>query len=127
MSWFLWGFLNIAICCGAGCFAGLLSAAVPILGQICGLVASCTGCSGLAWWITGMVWRLNESGSFAAGDEIKALSTPEEWEALVTAGNSPIQYSSGNFMYTYLLITWILLGVSCGCAIIGAILSCICK
>ena len=127
VNWFLWGFINLVVCCGGGLFAGIFSASVPVLGQCCGFLASCSGCSGLAWWITGMVWRLNAAGSFASGDAIPAGTTEEDWKTAISAEDSLFQYSSGNFMYTYLLITWILMGVSCGCAILGALVSCICK
>jgi hypothetical protein len=93
-----------------------------------GLGMTGAGCGGFAWWITGMVWRFNAAGSFAAGDVPEGLNEVDTltYEAKVTADGSLYQYSSGNFMYIYYLITWITLGVSCGCGILGSLAACIC-
>jgi hypothetical protein len=49
------------------------------------------------------------------------------WEAGLTADGSLFQYSSGNFMYIYYLITWIAMGTACGCSMLVMICACICK
>ena len=127
VTWFLWGFIQALLPCGTG-----------ILSAICGLIhpsaAACMsglgglgiGCGGLAWWITGMVWRFGAAGKFAAGDVIPEGVTEEQWQTYVTAEGSLVQYSSGNFMAIYYLLTWIFMGTACGCSILGALISC-CK
>ena len=37
------------------------------------------------------------------------------------------QLESGKFMYIYYMICFIFFGVSCGCSILGMIVSCLCK
>ena len=126
----------------APCYVLVLAALTfwsPKLMSCCvGLGSTAVSCSGLAWWIAGMVWRLNQAGSLASGDEIptgvtgwdgQTIETQEQWAAYLKDDQytGPIQISSGNFMYVYLLITWILMGTACGCSIIGALVACMCK
>jgi hypothetical protein len=35
--------------------------------------------SGLAWWITGIVWRFRSDGLYAVGDILKEGVTEEQW------------------------------------------------
>ena len=83
-------------------------------------------CGGLFWWIYGMVWRFKPYGKFASGDVVPETFSGEDYKDVFIASYPDTnQYSSGNFMYIYYLIGWICLGVSCGCAILGAIVTCI--
>ena len=112
--WFTWGFVSF--------IPFLLCLPVPLVGT---LLSACSACSLEAWWIAGMVWRLRNSGKYASGDVVPAFSTEDEWITAITGESSWYQYESGRFMYIYLLITWITLGISCGCATLGCIFTAI--
>lgn len=129
VTWFLWGFLMMFGPCYVLVIAGLTFWNAKVMGCCTGLAGTALGCSGLAWWIAGMVWRLNAAGTFASGDlnPSNGALTDEEWITSISGNETMVQYSSGNFMFIYLLITWISLGVSCGCSIIGALVACMCK
>lgn len=122
----MWGFLNAIAPMGLMLLAGICFFLPPVA-YFFAFLASCSGCSGLAWYIAGLCWRFRASGKFASGD-----SVPEDqrdaWIETVTAEDYAglSQYSSGNFMYVYYLITWILMGISCGCMLIGMIAACAC-
>ena len=67
-----------------------------------------------------MVWRFSEAGKYASGDVVPQGMDAEAtaaWEAGLTADGSLFQYSSGNFMYIFYLITWIALGPACFCCL----------
>ena len=131
VAWFTWGFwtqlLPILSVITAGLFT-LLSAA---LGQcVMGLGGCGICCGGLFWWIFGMVWRFKQYGQFASGDIAPAgVAEGAEYDAWKQAEledeDSLYQISSGNFMAVYYLITWICMGVSCGCSLLGMIGACI--
>lgn len=127
VTWFTWGFANMVTMFGTMLCAGVLGSFLPSLASCAMTLSGCAQCSGFAWWIAGMVWRLRQSGKYASGDVMPLDTTEEAWEKAITAEGSLFQVSSGNFMYTYLLITWIFIGVCCGCSIIGGILRCLCK
>jgi hypothetical protein len=107
VTWFLWGFIN-----AIGTIGPMLLFCIPC----CPPIAACFQCSGCAWWIAGMVWRLRQSGSFASGDIMPANATEEDWIAQITADGSMYQYESGKFMWIYYMITWIIMGISCLCS-----------
>jgi hypothetical protein len=126
VAWFLWGFINAVLPCAGGLVGGLLAICSPAMGSGCGgLIMSGAGCSGFAWWIAGMVWRFRADGSFASGDIMPADTTEEAWATAISADGSLFQVSSGNFMAIYYMITWIMMGVSCGCSLLVAIGGCI--
>jgi len=86
---------------------------------------SCTWCSNLAWYIAGLVWRLRESGSYSCGDVVPKNTSDEDWLKEITREDALWQFSSGNFMWIFYIISWIMMGVSCvaGCltpCIVGA-------
>jgi len=70
VTFFTWGFLNTALCCGFCCTGVLMSRCVPALVGCCFALSSCTQCSSTIWYIMGLVWRLNAAGKFASGDEL---------------------------------------------------------
>merc|ERR1719469_1785167 len=123
----------IGCICSCGCLAMFITLiASPILGGLfmwistkSGMLGTCLNtllscgitCSGLVAWIMGMVWRFSAAGQFASGDALAEDATP----------GLLVQSESGNFMGIYYLITWILIGTSCGCALIGGVVSCLCK
>jgi len=118
VTFFTWGFLNTALCCGFCCTGVLMSRCVPALVGCCFALSSCTQCSTTIWYIMGLVWRLNEQGRFASGDSL----TEEEFTAKQEDETDLYQTASGNFMWTYFLISWIMMGVSCVC---GCLMPCI--
>ena len=118
VTFFTWGFLNTALCCGFCCTGVLMSRCVPALVGCCFALSSCTQCSSTIWYIMGLVWRLNEAGKFASGDNL----TEEELTAEQEADSTLYQLKSGNFMWTYFVISWIMMGTSCVC---GCLMPCI--
>ena len=70
VTWFMWGFINQC---------GMIGAMALICIPCCPPVLGCFQCSGFAFWIAGMVWRLRESGSFASGDVQPANMSDEQW------------------------------------------------
>jgi hypothetical protein len=126
VTWFTWGFVQQMIPMIGALLITLSTCIHHGLGSFCsGLVGCGAGCGGLAWWIAGLVWRYRASGKFASGDSLDEaqVTAMEDTEA---AGNF-YQISSGRFMSVYYMICFIILGVSCGCSLIGMIVSCLCK
>lgn len=48
--------------------------------------------------------------------------TEEQWEAAKGEEGSLVQEKSGNFMWTYFVISWIMMGTSCVC---GCLMPCL--
>jgi len=67
VAWFMWGAINFMVL-----FVSIIimlifrNAAVNMLASV--LKCYCC-CSGIAWFITGLIWRFSASGSFASGDK----------------------------------------------------------
>lgn len=123
-AWFLWGFWNQLLPILTGLVAALGMLLSPALGSCLGGLGMCGfSCGGLVWWIIGMVWRFNAAGSFASGDSYSEMDG--DFQAAFIADQPLNQVSSGNFMGIYYLITWICMGVSCGCGILCALGACI--
>jgi len=126
VKWFLWGFIQCLILPGGLLLAGIATACAQGLGMCLAGLTGCGFCCGsLAWWITGIVWRFNRVGQFAAGDGDKAADHSMTMEELPLAQSAMVQYSSGNFMRIYYLITWSLMAIACGCGILGALCTCV--
>jgi hypothetical protein len=121
--WFLWGFIMALAPCAAAPVLALANCIHEMVGKVLGGIVSCgMACGGLAWWISGIVWRFKASGSFAAGDaltEAERAALPEDPETLY-------QYRSGNFMLIYYIIVWSLMGCSVLTSLIGLIATCTC-
>ena len=121
--WFFWGFIMALAPCAAAPVLAIANCIHETLAKVLGGIVSCgIGCGGLAWWISGIVWRFKASGSFAAGDQL----TEEERTALDTDETTLFQYRSGNFMLIYYIIVWSLMGCSILSSLIGLIASCTC-
>lgn len=134
VTWFLWGFIQSLLPLATGILGAICGAISPSLAAFMTGLGGCgIGCGGLAWYIVGLVWRFSAAGKFAAGDVMPEGTTEDVWTKAITCDGVPegtycgFQYSSANFMYIYYLITWIMMGVSVGCALIGAIIGCLCK
>ena len=118
VSWFLWGFICEIILPAGFLLGGITTLLSPGLGMCCFGLAGCGKCcGGLAWYIAGIVWRFNAVGRYASGDF-------EDTEYLLLEPTL-IQEKSGKFMGTYYLITWIMMGVMCGCSILAGLGMCI--
>jgi len=126
VTWFMWGFMNAMITFGLMLLGGIFMLCSPAIGNCLLSLVGCVQCSGLAWWIAGMVWRLRASGKYASGDVMPENVTDETWTAEITAEGSLFQVQSGNFMWIYYMITWILMGVSCGCGLLATIVGMCC-
>ena len=78
-SWFLWGFIHalapwLLFLCVKVC-----TALSPKLGECSQILAICSyGCSTVAWWVTGIVWRFRPDGAFASGDKFSVLVDGDE-------------------------------------------------
>ena len=113
-TWFLWGFiLNVAMLVMAVLQFLLAATKASIFGTLNGLVGCPVACGGLAWFITGMVWRWREIGKVCAG--VYALENGGH------EGGVPYQWKSGKFMHIYNLICLIGIGCVCCCACVCAV------
>mmetsp|Transcript_32074 Transcript_32074/g.37719 ORF Transcript_32074/g.37719 Transcript_32074/m.37719 type:complete len:106 (+) Transcript_32074:171-488(+) len=98
----------------------------PTLGSCCmGLNGCAMTCGGLAWWITGIVWRFSSDGAYAAGEIAPEGESIEDWDSKVTADGSLFQHHSGKFMFIYYILCWSLMGLSCLCSVCAAIAGCV--
>ncbi len=128
VMWFLWGFIQQMVTCVGPLLGALCMLIHPSLGSaVMGLMSCGAGCGGLAWYITGLVFRCRQSGNFASGDIMPDNVTEEQWMDAMNADGNLYQYASGNFMWTFYVIGWIMMGVSCGCSCLGAIVTAMCK
>ena len=125
VMWFTWEFTNFCI------MFGLLCCMIPIIalsGQMCGENGPkiCGGlffcgylCSAIASFITGAVYRFSEAGVYA--------SRPVEEGAVAQFDDAYLQTSSGNFMYIYYMICFVLIGLDCLCCLFGGVWKCVKK
>ena len=79
----------------------------------------------MLWWIMGITWRFSRVGQFAAGDGDKANDHTLTMEEMPLLQIPLVQYSSGNFMRIYYLITWSMMAIMCGCSILATLCTCI--
>jgi hypothetical protein len=125
-TWFMWGFLNTVLFCTFCCGAILIARCAQSLVGCCFCLMACTQCSGSVWYIMGLVWRLNKAGRFASGDIVPyGVADQAAWDALkadTPAEDHLFQLQSGNFMWVYFVISWVLMGTSCVC---GCVLPCL--
>lgn len=121
--WFMWGFITALAPCAAAPILAIANCIHEMVGKLLGAVISCgIGCGGLAWWISGIVWRFNAAGSYSTGDQL----TEEERIAAFEDETSLFQLRSGNFMLIYYIIVWSIMGTSLLCSIIGMIAAATC-
>ena len=121
--WFLWGFIMALAPCAAAPVMAIANCIHEMVAKILGGIIFCgMSCGGLAWWISGIVWRFKASGSYSCGDQL----TEEERTAAFADESSLYQLRSGNFMLIYYIIVWSLMGTSLLCSIIGMIAACTC-
>ena len=89
VTWFLWGFIQTLAPIGIGLIGAIGAAINPVCGTALGGIGGCAmGCGGLAWWITGIVWRFRSDGAFAVGDIPQGDVKPDEWMKTVEADGS---------------------------------------
>ena len=124
VGWFTVGF-SLAI---LPCATGLVSGLIFLINETCAgyfskLITCLSGCVGIAWFITGIVWRFRESGSIASGDQLSVA----EYEQEIAKEDTLYQFKSGKFMLVYYIIVWTLIGISCAMGCLACILSCFCK
>ena len=121
--WFLWGFITALAPCASAPVLAIANCIHEMVGKFLGAIISCgIGCGGLAWWISGIVWRFNAAGSFSTGDKM----TEEERIAAFEDETSLYQLRSGNFMLIYYIIVWSIMGASLLFSIIGMIAAATC-
>ena len=122
--WFMWGFIVSLAPCAAAPIMAIANCIHETVAKVLGGIISCgIGCGGLAWWISGIVWRFKASGSFSSGDSLTAEQlTTEEADA-----DTLYQIKSGNFMLIYYLIVWGLMACSILSSMIGLLVTCCTK
>ena len=92
--WFLWGFITFLAVIVFSIIQIVLSlleifdSAVLIAYGILGCL---TGCTTLAWWIVGIVWRFNDVGIYSCGDIIPKETTESVWHETIRAEGSLYQ------------------------------------
>ena len=124
VSWFTVGFTLAILPCATALLTGLIFMInETCAGMISKLITCLSGCVGIAWFITGIVWRFKESGSIASGDQL----SPEEYKQEIANEDTLYQFKSGKFMLIYYIIVWTLIGLSCTFGCLACILSCFCK
>lgn len=64
------------------------------------------GCSTLAWFITGLIWRFNSVGRFAAGDVVPVGADPESWNQAIMSQESLFQANSAKMMIIIYLLSF---------------------
>ena len=83
-AWFIWGFIMHCItptlALGVvGC--SVLCCSPVMISVITCILASLASAAGMAWWITGIVWRFNDYGRYASGDIVPEDIEPDQWKA----------------------------------------------
>ncbi len=127
VMWFLWGFCQQMLMCVGPLLGGLCMLISPqAASAMMGLISCGSGCGGLAWYITGLVFRCRQSGNFASGDILPEGTTDEQKETMMTADGNLYQFASGNFIWTFYVIGWIIMGASCGLSCLMAAVSACC-
>ena len=48
-----------------------------------GILGVATGCLGIAFWVTGLVWRFNSMGKFGSGDIAPAGVEATAWKEIL--------------------------------------------
>ena len=95
------------------------------LGNLCmGLNGCAFACGGLAWWITGIIWRFRADGAFASGDIAPEGTSLDDWDATITADGSLYQHRSGKFMLIYYFICFGLMACCFLSSLTAALWSC---
>lgn len=126
VTWFLWGFIQTLAPIAVGLISAIGTAINPTCGSALAGVGGCAmGCGGLAWWITGIVWRFRSDGAYSVGDIPEGDVKPEEWEKTVTGSTSLFQHHSGMFMFVYYMICWSSMVLSLLCGLGVSIYGCI--
>ena len=89
VMWFLWVFIQCWAPCAAGVFIFIFNTISPTCGKVCGCMLNCAvGCSGLAVWVSGLIWRFGSKGQYSVGDIPEEGKSMEEWELYVRADGS---------------------------------------
>lgn len=127
VSWFVWGFWMQIAPIGLLAITFSVSCCSAVGATILGIVLY-TGltCSMLAWWICGIVWRFRTDGKFAAGDLPLAGQDELAWKEAIRADGSLYQVNSGNFLYYYYVITWVMMGLGLVVAVVIPVAICCC-
>ena len=80
VTWFYWGFTMSVLPLPIAMVSTFCQILHNRLGKTIAMISFiCLGCSYVAWWITGIYWRFNKSGSYASGDIVPEGVTAEKW------------------------------------------------
>lgn len=121
VNWFMWGFITMIAPIGSALLYAMLIFISPALAQFCGGTLSCAiGCSSIAWWIVGIVWRFRSDGAYAAGDIVPENTEIDAWNLELAKDDSLFQSSSGHFIAIFYIISWSFCACSCLVSMVGA-------
>ena len=119
VAWCLWGFFMALSPIPMGILIAISHCINFNCGKFVNLLSTCAfGCSLVAWWITGIIWRFRLDGRFACGDIIQhesanggenvaVIGDDELWfKENVLAKGSLYQYLTGQFMKIFYFFCW---------------------
>ena len=80
VNWNLWGFIMILSTLPIAIIIIISHAINVTCGKVVTGISTCAcGCSMLAWWIMGIVWRFRADGMYASGDIVPKGTSVEDW------------------------------------------------
>ena len=128
VNWSLWGFV-MALAPLPIAMVTLISHCIHIkCGKLVGgfSMMAC-GCSMLAWWIMGIIWRFRIEGRYASGDIVPDGMSEADWlEKSITADDSIFQFMTGKFMKIFYYTCWISQALSVFLLICSSVFACLC-
>ena len=80
VTWFQWAFFLFL----SPCLVAMLSCCCNLINEYLarifqGFLMALLGCTNIAWFICGLIWRFNASGRFACGDQVPEGTDPLQW------------------------------------------------
>ena len=86
------------------------------------------GCSMVAWWVAGIVWRFRPAGKYASGDMIPVDVSETEWlEETITVDDSIYQYLTGYFIKIFYVACAFVFVMVVILLLIQALFMCFCR
>ena len=116
VNWSMWGFVMSLTPLPIAAITAISYCINYNCGKAMGGALTCAcGCSFLAWWIAGIIWRFRPDGRYASGDIIVSNeedgieASEAEWFAkTVAAQDSIFQYLTGQFMKMFYVSCWVI-------------------
>ena len=127
VNWFLFGFILM--------IGPFFIATVSYMGAVihknlawalCNMGILLLGCSTVAWFIVGIVFRYSRKGRYSAGTVLPPDTDKDDWLATIKADGTLYQYYSGQFMNNFFVVAFILLVVSIATGVLVSCYACCC-